>query len=234
MYRDEHAVPVAEHQLDHLLRLAVHGRGNQSAETRYTVVAVYHIVAYLQLVDLLEGDDSLAAAGVLARECHAVETLEDLVVGIAAYLQPFVHKTRMQRPVHCRKAYRITRNIFKDSRQTVGLLLLVGKDIEFVAFRRLATQIIGQQVEILVENRLRQGVKCKARVVAEVTLFVHLYRVRLCQTLLQHFREVALFEFRTAHLPAEFVKQQREIVACPYRILAYIVRNRIVFSLFFP
>ena len=78
----------------------VHGGGNQSAELRDAVVGVHHIVAHLQLVNLFQRDDGFPAAGVLARECHAVETLEYLMVGVAANLQSVIHKPLMQYAFH--------------------------------------------------------------------------------------------------------------------------------------
>ena len=64
------------------------------------MIAVYDVVTYLQLVDLAQGDDRFAATCVLATHHHAVETLEDLMVGIATYLQPLVHKPFMQGAVY--------------------------------------------------------------------------------------------------------------------------------------
>ena len=100
MNRDEHRGIVFIDQFYHLLRLAVHGGGNQSTELRDAVVGVHHIVAHLQLVNLFQGDDGFPTAGVLARECHAVETLEYLMVGVAANLQPVIHKPLMQYAFH--------------------------------------------------------------------------------------------------------------------------------------
>ena len=103
MNAHEHIRSVAVVEFDHLLRLTVHRRRDQTSELRNTMIAVYDVVTYLQLVDLAQGDDRFAASCVLATHHHAVETLEDLMVGIATYLQPLVHKPFMQRRVDADK-----------------------------------------------------------------------------------------------------------------------------------
>ena len=216
------------------MRFAVHGGCYQSPEAGDTMVAVYHIVAYAQLIDFFQRDDGFAAPCIFAGECHAVETLEYLVVGVAAYFQTLVHKSCVQGLVHCHKPDWLAGYILKDGSQAVGLFFLVGKDIQFVPLGYFPAQVIGQQVEILIEYRLGEGVKSNMRIGPEITLFVQFDSRGLRQTLFEHIRQVAVFQFRAAGLPAEFVKQKREIVACPYRVLADVVRNRIVFSLFFP
>ena len=106
----KHVRTVAVVQFDHLLRLAVHRRGDESAELGDTVVGVDHVIAYLQLVDLAQGNDRFAAPCVLARQLHAVVPLEDLVVGVAADFQLPVHKPLMERCVDTGKSYRRSRS----------------------------------------------------------------------------------------------------------------------------
>ena len=99
MDADEHVRPVAVVELDHLLRLAVHRRGDESSELGDAVVGMHDVIAYLQLVDLAQGDDGFAAARVLAGQRHAVEALEDLMIGVAADLQSPIHEPLVQRCV---------------------------------------------------------------------------------------------------------------------------------------
>ena len=47
MNADKDIRSVAVVQFDHLLRFAVHRRGDESAEFGYTVIGVYDVVAYL-------------------------------------------------------------------------------------------------------------------------------------------------------------------------------------------
>ena len=103
MNTNEHIRSVAVVEFDHLLRLTVHRRRDQTSELRNTMIAVNHIIAHLQLVDLAQGDDRFAASCVLTTHRHAMVTLEDLMVGIATYLQPLVHKPFMQRRVDADK-----------------------------------------------------------------------------------------------------------------------------------
>ena len=96
MNRDKHIRPVSIIEFDHLLRFAVHRRGHQSTESRYTMVGVNHIIAYLQLIDLAKSNNRLSSTSILARQGHAMIPLEDLMVGIAADLQTVIHKSLMQ------------------------------------------------------------------------------------------------------------------------------------------
>ena len=90
---------VAVVEFDHLMRLAVDGGRHQSAELGYSVVGMYDVVAYPELVDLAQSDDGFAATSVLTRKRDTVITLENLMVGVAADLQPLVHKPFVQRAV---------------------------------------------------------------------------------------------------------------------------------------
>ena len=99
MNRDKHIGSVAVVEFDHLLRLAVDGCSDESSELSDAVIGVHDVISYLQLVYLPQGDDSFSSACVLAGHGHAVVTLEDLMVGIAANLQSPVHKSLVQRGV---------------------------------------------------------------------------------------------------------------------------------------
>ena len=57
------------------------------------MIHVHHIIAHLQLVDFLEGDDGFATTRILRTECHAVVALEYLVISIAADLRPMVDES---------------------------------------------------------------------------------------------------------------------------------------------
>ena len=137
MNTNEYIRSVAVVEFDHLLRLTVHRRRDETSELRNTMIAVYDVVTYLQLVDLAQGDDRFAASCVFATHHHAVETLEDLMVGIAANLQSLVHKPFMQGAVYPNKQstiFTIKRSVIipiiersaHDRLQSVQLFLLLG------------------------------------------------------------------------------------------------------------
>ena len=172
MNRDEHVRPVAVDEFDHLLRLAVHGRCDQSAELGNTVVAMYHVIAYLQLVYLTQSDDGFSAPCVLAGHRHAVVTLENLMVSIAANLQLMVHKSFMQRRVDSLESERLFVLRLEDSLQAIELFLLLGQYIDFVSVLNMFLQVIREDVELLMEQRLRHRVERNLRMRAEGALLV--------------------------------------------------------------
>ena len=108
--RDKNTSAIAIVQTNHLLRATVDRRHDQTAETCNTVVGMYHVVTYTQLVNLTQGDDGFAATGILRGHRHAVIALEYLMVGVAANLQPVVYKSLMQRRIDTNKSNRQSRS----------------------------------------------------------------------------------------------------------------------------
>ena len=154
MNADEDICAVAVVEFNHLLWLAVHRHCHETSELRDAMVGVYDVVAYLQLVYLAQRDDGLSASCVLAGHRHAVETLENLMVRVAANLQPLVHKPFMQGRIYSDKRDAGFLG-FKDRFQAIELLLLLGEDIDFVAIFDVLAQVVREDVELLVEHRLR-------------------------------------------------------------------------------
>ena len=62
----------------------------------------------------------------------------------------------------------------EDRCQTVGLLLVVRQDIDGVAHLQLVGYILHEQFELLVEQRLRQGIESDTRVGVVRTLGANL------------------------------------------------------------
>ena len=99
----KHVRAVAVDQFDHLLRFTVHRCRHQPAELSDTVIAMHDIIADLQLIDLPQRDNSLTPSRVLTRHRHTVVPLKNLMVGVATYLQPLIHKSLMQRRLNRNK-----------------------------------------------------------------------------------------------------------------------------------
>ena len=53
----------------------------------------------------------------------------------------------------------IVSNIFEYGLKSVGLLDLLGKNIDMIALSESFVQVIGKQIKILVESRLGKGIK---------------------------------------------------------------------------
>ena len=114
----EDGVSVAIGETNHLLRLAVDSRGYQTAKLTDSVVAVYHIIAQPQLVNLLKREHSLAATSILRTQTHTMVALENLMVRVATNLCLVVHESCVQRLRDRREVHRLAVavccNIFKD------------------------------------------------------------------------------------------------------------------------
>ena len=135
-----------------------------------------NIIAYLELVDLAEGDDRLSSPCVLTGEGDAMVTFENLMIGIAAYLQAMIHKSFVQRSVDTDEGYPFAVRPFaislKDRLQAIELFLLLRKDVYLVAVGYMTPDIFGEKVELLMEDRLRHGVERDLAMCGESTLLV--------------------------------------------------------------
>ena len=63
---------------------------------------------------------------------------------------------------------------FKDSLQAVELLLLLGKNIDLVSVLDMLSEVIGEDVELLMEDRLRRRVERYLRMRIKRTLLGYL------------------------------------------------------------
>ena len=72
--------------LDHLLHLVAIGDTNQTAKLSHSMVGMYHIIADLELLQFLQCECHLAAAGTFATQIVLVEAVENLMVGKATYV----------------------------------------------------------------------------------------------------------------------------------------------------
>ena len=169
MYADKDGVAVAVGELDGLLPTAVEVRRYQSGKLPYTVVRMYHVVAYLELINLFECDDGFASACVLRAQCDAMIAFEYLMIGIATYLRSMVHKSRVQCLVDGHEAY-LRLFVLEDGAQAVGLFDLVGEDIDLIIVVYACAKVVDEQVKVLVERRLRHGVEGDGVVGVETAL----------------------------------------------------------------
>ena len=121
---------------------------------------MHHVVANLELLNLFQRQGYLAAAGLVALQVVLVETVEYLVVGEQAEAQVVVYEALVQRLVDGGEADVL---VFfgEDVAQTLVLLLTVGQHVELVAFQSVVLQRLLQQVEVLVEERLRRSLKAE-------------------------------------------------------------------------
>ena len=156
---DKDGVVVAIDQFDSFLRTTIEVGGYQTRKLTYSVIHMYHIITYLQLVDLLQCHNRFTATCILRAHGHAVIALKYLMVGIAANLGTTIDKSLMQGAIDSGKGdgsgVLIVSNIFEYGLESVGLLDLLSKNIDAVPLLDTFVQIIRKQIKMLVESRLR-------------------------------------------------------------------------------
>ena len=162
-------------QFDEFLQLAIDGRFYESAKLTDTMIHMHHVIAHLQLVELLERKQYLTFAGGIRPLLHLVIPLENLMVGKTARPQFMVDESRVKGGVNGRENAVFTaviERIFKrvhllegvqNGTETVSLLAAVRKDIHRVTSLAFGSNLIEEKVEILSENGLRLGVKIDYR-----------------------------------------------------------------------
>ena len=118
---DEHDVIVLVHQLHHLLGGVAVGDAHQAREASHTVVGMYHVVTWGELVQLLQRQGYLATTGFVALEVVLVETVEELVVREDTEAERIVGEAFVQGFLHGGEDD-IVAPVLEDSPQAVGLL----------------------------------------------------------------------------------------------------------------
>ena len=80
------------HNLNHLLIAVALRHSDQSTKLTDTVIDMYHIVAHLELLNLLQRQGYLTTAGLVGTQVILMESVEYLVVGKDAQLLVVVSK----------------------------------------------------------------------------------------------------------------------------------------------
>ena len=128
--------------LDHLLETTVlQWHPDQSAKLADTVVHMHHIVAHLELLNLLQCQGHLATAGLVALEVVLVESVEDLMVCKQAEACIHIDKTFVEGLVNRDKLDALL-HLGKDVLQSLLLLGAVCQDIEFETLQQIVFQCL--------------------------------------------------------------------------------------------
>ena len=160
---DEHDVVVLEEELDHLLGMTVDVGLHKSAELGDAMVDMHDIVAGFDLLQLLETEGELAAAGTVALQVVFVETVEDLMVGEETDFRVVVHESLMDSAVDGRELDLVA-PVFEDGLETLVLIGGVGEYEDAVAVVEELRERVGYQREILVVKGLEGGMELKEAV----------------------------------------------------------------------
>ena len=158
---EEHVV-IPVHQLDGLVYPAVFVDFDQPAEASDPVVDMHHVIPHAKLVQL--GDGHLLVAFDLPIDAVALVAVENLVVGIEAAAQVVVHEPFVERQGQGLEAHLSPADLPENVLQAFDLRLVFREDVGRVAPLRRGEDVVGQQLEILVEAGLRRGVEIDDRI----------------------------------------------------------------------
>ena len=160
MYAHVKDIAVVVNQAQRLLMLAVGFDGFETVETADAVVDVGDIVAGFQLVKFFQGEGLFGA--VTVAQVETVVTFKDLVVGVAAHFQIVVDKSAVdgvQVAVEVLVVFGMVLQVVQNGLDAVELLGAFGIQNQAVAVLFAHGDVFDKQVEVLVENRLWQGVE---------------------------------------------------------------------------
>ena len=166
--RDIHLVVVLIDDAYHLLCASAGGRHlDEPAKLAYAEIDVDDVVAGLHLLQFLHRDGDLTRPRLVRPDAVLMEPVENLMVGEAANLHVVIDETLMNGAVDgdewhgivCGLIIAAAVHLVEDVAQTLLLLLAVGEDIDLVALKNIVGECLPQQLEVLVEQRLRLGVE---------------------------------------------------------------------------
>ena len=118
--------------LDDFLHLVAILHRDQASETPYAIIDMDHIIAYLELLQLLERQRNFASCSFIAAEVVTMEAVENLMVCQDGDIQVVVDEACMQGLVNRSELYACLL-IVEDAFQAVRLLLAVSQDVEVCA-----------------------------------------------------------------------------------------------------
>ena len=165
MNGNEHYIVILIDQFDDFLCSISVRNPHQTGKTSDTVVDMDHIIARLEHIQLLQRKSHLSAAGFVAAKVVFMETVENLMVGKDTAAQGMVNESLVQSMVY-RFELDAVSPFLKNILQTVGLLHTVRTNEQTVTPLQIVGQRAGDQIEILMENRLyrsfelQRGLRC--------------------------------------------------------------------------
>ena len=146
----------------------IDGHSYQSAKLTDAMIHMHHIVAHLELLNLLQRQRHLTTTGLVALEVVLMEAVENLMVGEEARFQVVVGKALVEgfvdrddrgrwkvergRRIVCRWCILFARS--KNFLQAFLLLGAVCQDIEFKALQQIVLKGLRQELKVLVEQGL--------------------------------------------------------------------------------
>ena len=117
------------------------------------MVCMYHIIAKLKLIQLLQTLCYLATSCLVALEVILMETVENLMIGKDTHPLFIIHKTFVDGLLNSSKLNVIT-PILEDGLDAFRLLLTITTYKQPIAIQQIALQSFAQQIKILVEDGL--------------------------------------------------------------------------------
>ena len=135
------------------------------------MIDVHHVIARMQFAQLFQRNAYLLRLPRFYTE--TMVPLENLMVGITTNFQVVIGKTFVKREMNGREIHPQA-FVAKNSFQTLGLLFVGRQDIIIVSFLPVFQKVLGQQVEILIKNRLPRSIELNNFRMVEIHFTPHL------------------------------------------------------------
>ena len=150
---NEDHVAVLVGEFNHFLHAAhVVTHPHQASENAHSVVYMDYVIPYVESAQIVES--KLLALVNCAPEAHSVESVEYLVIGVAANLVLGVDEAVVD-VLPLNELGDEASVLDEDGAHPFQLRLLLAVNVHFVTVLHPGAYVRGQKLEILVENRLR-------------------------------------------------------------------------------
>ena len=165
MHRHEYHIAVLIGNLHHFTGLSVGVvQFHQSPEHAYSVVDMHYVIAYLERIQLIYRE--LFALFYAAADLHPVETVENLMVRIQACLGTLVDESVVD--VLPFDEFRQHSRFGKHRLEPFYLCIALAEDEYLIAVFALCLDVVGEELEVLVEHRLGSNFELHRRFVPAV------------------------------------------------------------------
>ena len=156
LHIDEERIAALESEPYGLESLAALVLRDEASEDTYAVVDVDDIVADVEGTEFAESDALLLLTHIVIAERHLLEAVEDLVIGIETDPCLLIDKAGVESDVQLGIG-ELALSLAEDGAEALELAAIVGDEENLVGIGRLVVNIVFEEVEILLEEGLRDG-----------------------------------------------------------------------------
>ena len=175
--------------LDHLLHLPIRRHTHQTTELTHTMIDMYHIVANLELLYLLQRQSHLSPTGLVALKAILMIAVKQLMIREVALLHCVIYEALMD---GCRNRRERNQRIslavcIEDILQSPDLFIVICKNMNGIAFADESFELTRHQFEVLMEQRLHTCIERHLQVPLPFAFghFSYLHLTQSCHILLK-------------------------------------------------